>query len=62
MGRYETTTAEEDAAALEKLKPRSYKSMEDPNFLKCTYKHLYEDPLETIKAVFEKMLTDFFLG
>ena len=50
MGSYETTTAEEDFEALEKLKPKSYKAMEDPNFLKSTYKHLYEDPLETIKA------------
>ena len=35
------TSAEDDLAALEKLKPKTYKAMEDPHFMKSKYKSLY---------------------
>ena len=36
-----TTSAEDDFEALEKLKPKTYKAMEDPHFMKSKYKSLY---------------------
>jgi len=35
------TSAEDDLEALEKLKPKTYKAMEDPHFMKSKYKSLY---------------------
>ena len=36
-----TTSAEDDFEALERLKPKTYKAMEDPHFMKSKYKSLY---------------------
>jgi len=55
----ESTSSEQDFEELEKLKPKSYKSMEDPDFLKLKFKRLYCDPLKTLEDdKYTKLLKD----
>ena len=47
-----TTSAEDDFEALERLKPKTYKAMEDPHFMKSKYKSLYAPIKCTVSSHF----------
>ncbi|CAG5097776.1 Oidioi.mRNA.OKI2018_I69.XSR.g15227.t1.cds [Oikopleura dioica] len=58
-GQIETTTAEEDAEALKKLAPKEYKTFENPNFLRSSFKHLYSDPMANLNDdKYKKLMKD----
>ena len=55
-----TTSAEDDFEALERLKPKTYKAMEDPHFMKSKYKSLYAPIKCTVS--FQVMILNVALG